>query len=133
MLPPPRPKIASGANRRAAVAQATARLDAAKANYTRLSSLLTQGVAAPREVEDAKRQQAEAEADLEQAQSAVSAATALSGRAAVHATFNGVVAKRWHNPGDQVEGAASDPILKVINPAQLQVVAAVPVLATVSV
>ncbi len=40
----------------------------------RLSGLLAQGVAAPREVEDAKRQQAEAEADLEQAQSAVDAA-----------------------------------------------------------
>jgi RND family efflux transporter MFP subunit len=115
------------AAKRAAVAQANARVEAAKANYTRLSSLMAQGVAAPRDVEDAKRQQAEAEADLDQAQSAVGAANALSGRAVVRATFNGVVAKRWHNPGDQVESAASDPVLKVINPAQLQVVASVPV------
>jgi len=115
------------AAKRAAVAQASARVDAARASYTRLSSLLAQGVAAPREVEDAKRQQAEAEADLEQARSAVDASSALSARAVVHATFAGIVAKRFHNPGDMVEGAASDPVLRVINPAQLQVVAAVPV------
>ena len=41
--------------------------------------------------------------------------------------FAGVVAKRFHNPGDFVEAAASDPVLRVINPSQLQVVATVPV------
>ena len=115
------------AARRAAVAQAQARLEAAKASFTRLSSLVSQGVAAPREVEDAKRVQAEAEADLEQSRSAVDAAVALSDRAVVRARFAGVIAKRFHNPGDLVDASASDPVLKVINPAQLQVVAAVPV------
>lgn len=115
------------AARRAAVAQATARLETAKASYARLSGLLAQGVAAPREVEDARRQQAEAEADLEQARSAVDAAVALSDRAVVRATFAGVVSKRFHNPGDLVDASAADPVLKVINPAALQVVASVPV------
>ena len=55
------------------------------------------------------------------------AAAALAARTTVHATFPGVVAKRFHNPGDFVEPAASDPVLRVINPAQLQVVASVPV------
>ena len=54
------------------------------------------------------------------------AAVALSDRAVVRAPFAGVVAQRFHNPGDLVEAAASDPVLKVINPSQLQVVAAVP-------
>jgi RND family efflux transporter MFP subunit len=115
------------AAKRAAVAQASARVEAAKASFTRLTGLLAQGVAAPREVEDAKRQQAEAEADLEQARTAVETAVALSARAVVRAAFPGVVAKRFHNAGDFVEAAASDPVLKVINPAQLQVVASVPV------
>jgi RND family efflux transporter MFP subunit len=115
------------AARRAAVAQASARLEAATASVNRLKSLLSQGVAAPREVEDATRQQAEATAELEQARSAVDAAAALAARTTVHATFPGVVAKRFHNPGDFVEPAASDPVLRVINPAQLQVVASVPV------
>ena len=55
------------------------------------------------------------------------AAVALSDRAVVRAQFAGVVAKRFHNPGDLVDASASDPVLSVINPAQLQVVAAVPV------
>jgi RND family efflux transporter MFP subunit len=119
--------VSDVAAKRAAVAQATARLEAAKANLTRLSGLLAQGVAAPRDVEEAKRQQSESEADLEQARSAVDAAVALSARSVVRATFSGVVAKRFHNPGDFVEPSASDPVLKVIDPAHLQVVASVPV------
>ncbi len=121
------PSMASDlAARQAAVAQADARLEAARASFARLSGLLSEGVAAPREVEDAKRQQAEAEADLAQAKSAVEAAAALSTRAVVRAPFAGIVSQRFHNPGDLVDASASDPILKVINPAELQVVAAIP-------
>jgi RND family efflux transporter MFP subunit len=111
---------------RAKVTQAVARVEAATANVNRLSSLLSQGVAAPRDVEDAKRQLAEADGDLEQAQSAVQAAVALADRAVVRAPFSGVIAQRLHNPGDLVEAASNDPVLKLINPAQLQVVASVP-------
>jgi len=117
------------AARREAVSQASARLEEARAALTRLSSLLAEGVAARREVEDARRQQTEAEADVEQARTAVEAASALANRTTVVATFPGVVARRFHNPGDLVEAAAADPVLKVINPDRLQVVAAVPVAA----
>lgn len=113
--------------RRAAVAQASARVENARASYARLSGLLAQGVAARRDVEDARRQQAEAEADLDQATSAVAAATAVLDRATVRAPFAGVVARRFHNPGDLVDAAAGDPILRLINTSALQVVAAVPV------
>jgi RND family efflux transporter MFP subunit len=122
------PTLASDlAARRAALAQAAARVEAARANFARLSSLLSQGVAAPREVEDAKRQQAEAEADLAQATGALDAATSLSQRSVVRATFPGVVSKRFHNPGDFVEASAADPVLGVIDPTRLQVIASVPV------
>jgi RND family efflux transporter MFP subunit len=122
------PTLASDvAAKRAAVAQATARLELAKAAVTRLSGLVTQGVAARREVEEARREQLDAEADLTQAQSAAEAVQALANRAVVRATFAGVIAKRWHNVGDLVDPAASDPVLRVIDPRRLQVVAAVPV------
>jgi RND family efflux transporter MFP subunit len=111
---------------RARVTQASARVAAAHANVKRLTSLLDQGVAAPRDVEDATRQSAEAEGDLEQAQSAVAAASALSDRSVVRAPFAGVIAQRFHNPGDLVEAAASDPVVRLIDPSRLQVVAAVP-------
>lgn len=113
--------------RRAEVAQATARLATARAAVTRLSGLVDRGVAAPREVEEAKRDQTDAEAALSQAQSAVTAVEALGSRSVVVATFPGAIAKRWHNPGDLVDASASDPILRVIDPARLQVLAAVPV------
>ena len=47
-------------------------------------------------------------------------------RAIVRATFDGIVAKRHHNPGDLVEATASDPVLRVIDPRRLEVVASVP-------
>ena len=111
---------------RARVGQATARLAAARANADRLASLLEQGVAAPRDVEEAARQKAEAEGDLEQARSTVVAAAALDERAIVRAPFAGVVAQRFHNPGDLVEPSAGDPVIRFIDPSRLQVVAAVP-------
>jgi RND family efflux transporter MFP subunit len=113
--------------KRAAVTQAQVTVDTSKAAVTRVSGLLSRGIAAQRELEDAKQQQATAEAAFAQAQSAVTAAAALAARAEVHATFAGVVAKRWHNPGDMVDQAATDPIIRVINPNGLQVVAAVPI------
>jgi RND family efflux transporter MFP subunit len=117
------------AQHRAEAAQASARLDTARAAVARLSGLFDRGVAAAREVEDARRDAAEAEAALQQAQSAVTASDALADRATVRATFAGVVAKRWHNPGDLVDASASDPVLRVIDPDALQVLAAVPVAA----
>ena len=114
------------AARRAEVAQATARLDTARAAVVRLSSLVERGVAAQREVDEAKRDQAEVEAALLQAQSGATAALALAERAVVRATFTGVVAARWHSQGDFVE-SANDPVLRVIDARALQVKAAVPV------
>ena len=49
----------------------------------------------------------------------------LESRTVVRARFPGIVAKRGHNPGDMVEASAADVILRVVDPAQLQVVAAV--------
>jgi len=122
-IPSLRADVAAG---RAAMAQASARGEAASATLVRLSSLLTQGVAAVREVEDARRQVAEAEADLAQAQQAVEAAVALSDRMVVRATFSGVVTKRFHNVGDFVDASAGDPVLRVVDPTRVQVIASVP-------
>ena len=114
------------AARQAEVKQATARVTTARSKVTRLTNLQTQGVASQREIQEAQQEQAEAEAALAQAESAVGAAQSLAGRATVHARFNGVVAKRWHNPGDLVDASAGDPVLRVIDPKALQILAAVP-------
>jgi RND family efflux transporter MFP subunit len=119
-------RAAELAARRSDVAQATARLNTAKANVTRLEGLVTRGVASQRELEEARRDEAEASAALAQADSAVTAMEALESRLTVRAPFTGAVARRWHNPGDLVDASASDPILRVIDPDRVQVVAAVP-------
>ena len=122
------PSLTAGAaSSRAGIEQAQARVENAKAASARLAGLFERGVAARKEVEDAERELRESQAALAQAQSASGAANTLAARLVVRARFAGVVARRWHNPGDLVEPGPSDPILRVIDPAHLEVVAAVPV------
>ncbi len=111
----------------AEVTAADERLRLARENQTRLQDLFTRGVAARKEVEDATKDVADAQAALSQAQAGRNSAQQLAARTTVTATFNGVIAKRMHNPGDLVEAAASDPVLRVIDPARLQVDASVPI------
>src|SRR5207247_7138019 len=75
----------------------------------------------------ADRELAEAQAALNQARAGRTASQTMAAREVVRATFNGIVAKRWHNPGDLVEPSATDPILRIIDPNRLQVAAAVPI------
>jgi RND family efflux transporter MFP subunit len=118
---------AAAISKGAEVTATTARLENAKANQTRLKDLFDRGVAAHKEVEDADREVSEAQAALSQAEAEQTASQAMAGRQTVRATFDGVIVKRSHNPGDVVEAAASDPVLRVIDPARLQVDASVPI------
>jgi RND family efflux transporter MFP subunit len=115
------------AARRAEVEQARARVENAQASVKRLTTLFEHGVAAQKELEDAKRDLAEGQAALAQAEAGTQAAAALAARSIVRARFAGVVAKRAHNPGDMVEATSADVILRVVDPSKLQVVASVPI------
>jgi RND family efflux transporter MFP subunit len=110
----------------AEVQRAEAALAAARANRTRQGTLFERGIAARKDVEEADRQVADSQAAVGQAEASRAAAITAAGRATVRATFSGVIAKRFHNPGDLVEAAASDPVLRVIDPQRLEVVASVP-------
>jgi RND family efflux transporter MFP subunit len=114
------------AARQAEVAQARARLTNARTALTRLQGLFDRGVAARKEVEDAQRDAAEAEAAVANSEAARSAAERAASRTTVVAPFAGVIAKRWHNPGDLVEATATDPVLRVVDPARSEATAAVP-------
>ena len=115
------------AAKQAEAAQAEARLSNARAASERVAGLFERGIAARKELEDARRELAEAEAALAQAEAARRSMDLLAERATVRARFNGVVARRWHHPGDLVDASNSDPVLKLIDPGRLQVEAAVPV------
>jgi RND family efflux transporter MFP subunit len=122
------PALSAGvASARAGIEQAMARLENAKAAGDRLEGLFQRGVAARKEVEDAQRELRDANAAVLQAQSAATAAQALASRTTVRAPFDGVVARRWHNPGDLVQAGSGDPILRLIDPSRLEITAAAPV------
>jgi RND family efflux transporter MFP subunit len=108
------------------VLQAGARLRNAQSAATRLTGLVQRGIAAQKDLDEAVREQGEAEAAVRQAEGHRQAAELMSSRTVVRARFAGVVAQRWHNPGDSVEAVATDPVLKVIDPARLEVEASVP-------
>ncbi len=118
---------AGAASARAGIEQALARVENAKAAAERVEGLFQRGVAARKEVEDAQRELRDANAALLQAQSAAGAAQALASRTTVTAPFDGVIARRWHNPGDLVQAGTGDPILRLINPSRLEITAAAPV------
>jgi RND family efflux transporter MFP subunit len=106
---------------------ARAHVDNAQANVTRLTTLVSHGVAAQKELEDAKRDFNEAQAALSQAEAALQNSQVAESRTVVRATFAGVVAKRAHNPGDLVEATSADVVLRIVDPDRLQVVASVPI------
>ena len=110
----------------AEISRGEATLDNARRAQTRARQLFDRGVAAGKDVEDANRAVADAEAALDGARASLAAAQAVAARAVVRAPFDGIVATRQHNPGDLVEATASDPVLRVIDPGRLEVVAAVP-------
>jgi len=121
------PSLTADVQRQAAeVQRAQAALATAKANQVRQQQLFDRGIAARKDVEDADRMVADAEAAVGQAEASRAAAITAASRATVRAAFNGVIAKRFHNPGDLVEPAASDPVLRLIDPRRLEVVASVP-------
>jgi len=121
------PSLTAEVQRQAAeVQRAQAALATTKANQTRQQQLFDRGIAARKDVEDANRTVADAEAAVGQAEASRAAAVTAAARAIVRAAFAGVIAKRFHNPGDLVEPAASDPVLRVIDPRRLEVLASIP-------
>ena len=118
---------AEASKQRAEIARAQARLENAQAARARARDLFDRGVSARRDVEDAVRAVADAEADLAGAQAAATAADTVAARSIVHATFDGIVARRSHNPGDLVEATAADAVLRIVDPRRLEVTAQVPV------
>jgi len=119
--------VADVQRQQAEMARAQAMLESARAAQTRAGELFERGVAARREVEDANRAAADAEAALAQAKAALRSAETVAARATVRAEFDGIVARRLHNPGDLVEATAADVVLRVVDPQRLELIAAVPI------
>lgn len=113
------------ARQQADIARAEAQIANAKAAQARAKDLFDRGVAARKELEDADRDLAEAQAALAQGRAGLAAATTTAARAEVRAPFAGVIARRLHNPGDLVDTSTADPVLRLIDPRRLEVVASI--------
>ena len=114
------------ATRQLELGEASMRVETAKADEMRLQRLFSQGLAARVKLEAAQAAREAAENTLNQVRARVDATKALEAGTIIRARFSGVVAKRWHAPGDVVTGGEGDPILRVIDPARLQVALQIP-------
>jgi RND family efflux transporter MFP subunit len=110
----------------AAATQAKAALENAKLNLERTDRLFKRGIAAGKEVEDARAQQATAEAGVETAQAALDTADRQLSRTRVTSPIAGSVVKRLVSVGEQVDGTAAQPLLEVANLDVLELAANVP-------
>src|SRR4029453_14781888 len=88
------------------------------------------GAASRRELDDASREVEAAEAELAMAKANLGAVEAQGSNAIMRAPFDGTVTERLHNPGDAVRADESDPILRIIDPKQVQVRLTLPGAAT---
>jgi RND family efflux transporter MFP subunit len=108
---------------RAALAQAKAALENARRNLSRTERLFERGIAAGKEVEDARAQSAASEAGLEQAEAALATADRQLGRAHVRSPISGQVVRRFVGVGEQVDGTPAQPLLEVANVDRVEVAA----------
>ena len=111
----------------AAVSQAKAAFENARLNIERTERLFQRGIAAGKEVEDARAQLAAAEAAREQAAAGLDTADRELSRTRVASPIAGQVVKRRASVGEQVDGTAAQPIAQVANLDHVEIAAAIPV------
>ena len=107
------------------LAAAQAQLENARINQARMRDFVERGLVPRRDIEVADRELADAQASVNRLKTAHAAAEAAAARAVVRAPFSGTVATRRYAPGDIVATTA-DAVLRVVDPARLEVVAQVP-------
>jgi RND family efflux transporter MFP subunit len=108
------------------VALARATVENATASRTRNEDLVNRGIAARKDFEDARAQEAVAKANLRQAEAAVSLAQIQVSRASLRSPFDGIVVKRFVSVGEQVDGNAGQPVVEVARLNEVELVGNVP-------
>ena len=107
-------------------ATAQANVENAKLNLARNEDLVNRGIAARKDLEDARTESSVNAAALKQAQAALSTARLQLSRTEIHSPISGTVVKRFVSGGEQVDGTAAAPIVEVANLAEVELDANVP-------
>ena len=110
----------------AAVEQAKAQVENARLNLQRNEQLYQRGIAAGKEVEDARTAMTAAQSMLEQARATLNTAERNIERASVRSPISGQVVKRMVSVGEQVDGTAAHPIVEIANLERVELAANVP-------
>jgi membrane fusion protein, multidrug efflux system len=107
-------------------AQAQANVENAKLNLARNEDLVQRGIAARKDLEDARTESSVNAAALRQAQATLSTARLQLGRTEIHSPIAGTVVKRFVSGGEQVDGTAAAPIVEVASLGEVELNANVP-------
>jgi RND family efflux transporter MFP subunit len=97
----------------AAVTQAEAAEVNAGATLERVKVLVTKGIAAKQELDDARAREDSARATVSAAQASADLARRTLGRVLIYSSFDGVVTRVWRGPGAIVDGTAATPIVQL--------------------
>jgi membrane fusion protein (multidrug efflux system) len=103
------------------VSAAERRIETARVELARVSSMYDRGYTSRNEFESATSAVTSAELELARARQQLDAAREMADRAVVRARFSGVVASLFRREGDLVNGTAMDPVLRVVDPSNLEV------------
>jgi RND family efflux transporter MFP subunit len=101
-------------------ATAQANVENAKLNLARNEDLVQRGIAARKDLEDARTESSVTAAALRQAQAALSTARLQLSRTEIHSPISGTVVKRFVSGGEQVDGTAAAPIVEVANLSEVE-------------
>ena len=112
----------------AAVDQAKANLENSHLNLQRNEKLLERGIAARKDVEDARTLSSVNKALLSQAEAALSLARLNLARTEVRSPLTGMVVKRLLSVGEQVDGTAAQPVFEVAKTSEVELYGNVPAL-----
>jgi len=105
---------------------ARANLENAKLSRTRNENLFSRGIAARKDLEDARTQEKVSEAALRQAEAALALARLQLARTKVVSPLAGVAVKRLASRGEQVDGTAAQPIFEVADLTPIELIGNVP-------
>ena len=108
------------------LSEATLRLQTATAHADRQQSLFDRGLIPRNQLEASLAAIAPAQVAVADARKQMDAASKTQDRAVVKARFAGVVARQFHQAGDFVAGGAADPVLRVVDPARIEVAILIP-------